>query len=107
MREMTVQEVNRYLKNNSTPPLLLDVRESWEYNICHLPNVRLIPVRNVASALADLDREQEIIVICHHGVRSRLIANFLEQQQGFKNVINMQGGMAAWSRDVDFSVATY
>lgn len=106
MRDMTVQEIYKYLQNNTTPPLLLDVRESWEYNICHLPNTRLVPTHNIINIINELDIEQEIIIICHHGVRSRHVARFLEQQ-GFKNIINMQGGMAAWSRDIDHKVATY
>lgn len=106
MRDMTVQEIHKYLQNNATPPLLLDVRESWEYNICHLPNTRLVPTRNIPNIIHELDIAQEIIVICHHGIRSRHVARFLEQQ-GFKNIINMQGGMAAWSRDIDHTVATY
>lgn len=106
MREMTVSEVAAYLQHNNTPPLLLDVREQWEYDICHIPTARLIPMRDVPNKLETLDITQEIIVICHHGIRSRYIARFL-QQQGFVNVINMQGGMAAWARDVDPKVATY
>lgn len=83
MREMTVQQVQNYLNSTSLQPLLLDVREPWEYTICSLPNSQLIPMRTIPIALKELDPQQEIIVICRHGNRSRMVAHFLEQQ-GFK-----------------------
>ncbi|KOR31296.1 sulfurtransferase [Achromatium sp. WMS2] len=106
MREMTVQEINAYLREADPFPMLLDVREPWEYGICHLPNTELIPMRTIPVELGKLDTTKEIIVICHHGVRSHHVARFLEQH-GFDNVVNMMGGMAAWARDIDPTMATY
>jgi len=106
MRDMTAREVNAYLERVQPRPLLLDVREPWEYGICHLQGVRLIPMRAIPTSLKGLDAAQETIVICHHGIRSRQVALFLEQQ-GFKNTINLRGGMAAWARDVDPNIPTY
>jgi rhodanese-related sulfurtransferase len=106
MRRLSVNEINAYLHQADQPPLLLDVREPWEYDICHLENSQLIPMRNIPAAIADLDLERETIVICHHGIRSRQVAMFLEHQ-GFSNVINMEGGMAAWTTHVDRNMPTY
>jgi rhodanese-related sulfurtransferase len=106
MREMNPQQVNHYLQNNTSPPLLLDVREPWEYNICHIKGAKLIPMKTIASKINQLNSEQEIIVICHHGVRSRMVGQFLEQQQ-FKQIINLSGGVNQWAKDVDINMPTY
>lgn len=106
MRDMTVREISAYLQHVQPRPFLLDVREPWEYGICRLQDSRLLPMRTIPTSLQELDPTQETIVICHHGIRSRQVALFLEQQ-GFKNIINMRGGMAAWARDVDPSMPTY
>jgi rhodanese-related sulfurtransferase len=106
MRDMTVREIKDYLAHAQPRPLLLDVREPWEYGICHLQDSRLIPMRTIPAFLQELDPAQELVVICHHGIRSRQVALFLEHQ-GFRKVINMQGGMAAWARDVDPGMPTY
>jgi rhodanese-related sulfurtransferase len=103
---MSVSELSAYLRQAGDPPLLLDVRESWEYGICHIPGSRLMPMQSIPAALKDLDPERETVIICHHGIRSRQVAMFLAHQ-GFSRVINMEGGVAAWARDVDPSMPTY
>jgi rhodanese-related sulfurtransferase len=106
MRDMTVREIHAYLNSSKPAPLLLDVREPWEHAICHLADSRLIPMRLIPSTLGELAQAREIVVICHHGVRSRQVALFLDRE-GLKNVINMAGGLAAWARDVDPNMPTY
>jgi rhodanese-related sulfurtransferase len=106
MREITPDDCKRYLEATPVKPLLLDVREHWEYNIVHLPESRLLPMRQIPAELDSLDEEQEIIVICHHGIRSRQVALFLASR-GFSNVINLRGGLDAWARDTDTSLPTY
>jgi rhodanese-related sulfurtransferase len=106
MRRLSVTEIKTHLEQAAQQPLLLDVREPWEFDICQLDNARLIPMRSIPDALADLDQERETIVICHHGIRSRQVAMFLEHQ-GFSNVINMEGGMAAWASYIDRDMPTY
>jgi rhodanese-related sulfurtransferase len=107
MRHFTPKELHAYLQHESaTPPLLLDVREAWEFELCQLPGAQLLPMRNIPSRVNELKRDQEIVVICHHGVRSLQVAYFLEHA-GFTEVINLSGGMAAWSRDIDPAMPTY
>jgi len=106
MRQMTVAELKAHLDGAEEKPLLLDVRESWEYRICRLEDTRLIPMRYIPNAIPELDPNRETVVICHHGIRSRQVALYLEHQ-GFSNVINMQGGVAAWAREVDPRMPTY
>lgn len=74
---------------------LLDVREPDEYAAGHIPGITLIPMGEVASRLAELPRDKEIIVTCRTGNRSSQIADLL-REQGFTNVHNMTGGIVAW-----------
>lgn len=87
-------------------PILLDVRESWEFQTCRIDGSRLIPMREIADRLHELDAEQEVVVICHHGVRSFQVSIFLDHS-GFRNVYNLQGGVDAWARDVDPNMPKY
>ena len=106
MRQMSATQLKTYLDKVEQAPLLLDVREPWEFQICAIDNSRLIPMGQIASAASGLNPEQETVVICHHGIRSRSVAHYLERI-GFTNVINLQGGVEAWARDVDPHMHTY
>ncbi len=85
---------------------LLDVREPNEYEYSHIANSILIPLNQIPNRLSELDPEQEIVVICHHGMRSQQAANYLAQS-GFKNISNLTGGIDAWSCNCDSSVRRY
>lgn len=104
MRQMTAGELHAYLQTQR--PALIDVREPWEFNYCHLPGSHSLPMREIPQAVAGLDPEQEIVLICHHGVRSLQVAYFLEHS-GFRKVINLRGGVAAWASEVDPSMPVY
>ncbi|MBT8117050.1 MAG: sulfurtransferase [Gammaproteobacteria bacterium] len=106
MREMTTGECRDYLAGATEKPVLLDVREPWEYRIVHLDDSVLIPMRQIPAAVDTLDRDRETIVICHHGVRSRQVALYLERL-GFTNVVNLKGGMDAWAKHTDTTLPTY
>jgi len=87
---------------------LLDVRESWELGVASVPadqQVVHIPMGEVAERLGELDRGQEIAVLCRSGRRSMEVAKFLHQN-GFR-AVNVAGGILAWSRDVDATIPTY
>jgi rhodanese-related sulfurtransferase len=87
-------------------PLLLDVREINEVEICQLPNSLHMAMNTVPTRLNELDPEAEIVCVCHHGARSMHVANFLKQH-GFDNVINLTGGIHAWATQVDQSMPIY
>ena len=87
-------------------PRLLDIREPWEFEVCRIPEAKLMPMRSVPARLTELDRDADTVVICHHGARSFQVALFLEQQ-GFSNILNLYGGVAAWAQQVDTSMPTY
>ena len=88
-------------------PLLLDVREKWEYDTAHLPDSLLMPMGEVPGrAHTELDPDQPVVVLCHHGARSLSVAMWL-RQQGFDQAQSLAGGIDAWSRTVDPSVPRY
>lgn len=106
MKQMLPRDLAARLRDSDEPPLLLDVREPWEFGICRIDGARSLPMRQIPAALGELDRDRELVVICHHGIRSQQVAMYLDHQ-GFRNVINLQGGVAAWARDVDPAMPTY
>ncbi|MBI5937978.1 MAG: sulfurtransferase [Betaproteobacteria bacterium] len=87
-------------------PVLLDVREPWEFELCRIDGSMLIPMGSVFNRIGELDPARETVVICHHGVRSYHIARLLELN-GFTDVINLTGGVDAWATQVDAAMATY
>ncbi len=105
MKTLLPRALSRYLQQGNRP-VLLDVREPQEYDICHIPDSVLIPMQQIPQRLNELNKEQEIVVICHHGMRSAQVGMFLEQN-GFKNIINLMGGVAAWAEDVDPKMPRY
>jgi rhodanese-related sulfurtransferase len=104
IRQMTPTELHAWLADSArTQPVLVDVREPWEFAICHLPGALLLPMAELLNRYETLDREAEIVVICHHGLRSLQAGRFLSQT-GFRKIFNLQGGLAAWSQTVDASL---
>ena len=87
--------------------VLLDVREPWEFETARINGAKLIPMGDVPSrAHQELDPEEPIVVLCHHGVRSMNVTVWL-RQQGFEKAQSMRGGIDAWSRCVDGKVPMY
>jgi len=106
MRHFSPLELKQHLETVAEPPLLLDVREPWEYQYCHIPQSKLIPMGQIMDEIETLQPEQETILICHHGIRSRQVAYYLEQQ-GFTQVINLEGGVERWAQQVDTTMKRY
>ena len=107
MKQIAPAELAAWLADAGRPaPLLLDVREPWEWDTARIEGARLIPMREVPARVGELDRECEVVAICHHGGRSQQVALFLEKN-GFSKVHNLAGGVDAWSRTVDPAVPLY
>ena len=87
-------------------PLILDVREPEEVAWAAFPDAIHIPMGEVPARLAELDPQRETIVVCHHGIRSAQVAGYLATR-GFVRVLNLTGGIDAWSLTVDSSVRRY
>ena len=107
MQQLNPTQLRAWLDDPSRDkPVLLDVREPWEYERARIDGSRLVPMREVPARVAEIDDDKEVVAICHHGGRSMQVAMFLERQ-GFRRVHNLMGGIDAWSRTVDPSVPTY
>lgn len=102
---LTVHEVKAKLDRREDF-VLLDVRERDEHELARIEGSTLIPMREVPSRLAELPQDKEIVVHCHHGGRALRIAEFL-RSKGYGRVRVMQGGIAAWSDEVDPDVPSY
>src|SRR3989440_1907818 len=87
-------------------PVLLDVREPYEYSLCHLESSTLIPVEELDTRLGELKRDSEIVVYCHVGIRSATAVRLI-RQAGFSNVRNLQGGIDEWVRQIDNKMPRY
>lgn len=104
--EITPEEVKMKL-DQGDKFTLLDVRELWEFETASIDGAKLIPMSDIpARANQELDPEDHIVVICHHGVRSMNVTAWL-RQQGFEKAQSMRGGIDTWSRIVDGKVPTY
>ena len=86
-------------------PVLLDVREPWEFELARIEGSKLVPMSQLEKRFTELDPAAETVVICHHGNRSAYVTQALERA-GFERVINLEGGLDAYSF-VDESVPTY
>lgn len=107
MQQLTVHQLADWLADTQRPqPVLLDVREPWEYELCHLPASQHLPMGSVPSRLQELDPDAAMVVLCHHGVRSMQVALYLERS-GFSSVHNLAGGIHAWSEVIDPTLPRY
>ena len=107
VQNLSVAELAAWLADPSREaPVLLDVREPWEFQTCRIPQSLLMPLREVPARMGELESAGEIVVICHHGTRSLRAALFL-QSQGHARVYNLAGGVDAWARSVDPAMPVY
>jgi rhodanese-related sulfurtransferase len=107
MRSISAPELAAWLADaGRDKPLLLDVREPWEYERARIAGAQLVPMREVPAHLDEIDPGRDVVAICHHGGRSAQVALFLERN-GYRKVLNLVGGVDAWSRTVDPAVPQY
>jgi rhodanese-related sulfurtransferase len=107
MTQITPPLLQQWLVDSGRkPPLLLDVREPWEYQTCHIDGSMLMPMNVIAARTPELDPGTETVVICHHGARSFQVAAFLERN-GFSRLYNLQGGVNAWAEQVEPGMPRY
>jgi rhodanese-related sulfurtransferase len=103
--QISPREVRDLLARNPEV-LFVDVREQWEYDAAHIEGSILIPMPEIPSNLARLERAEEIVLFCHHGIRSLDAAAWL-RTQGVEGARSMAGGIERWSNEIDPSVARY
>jgi rhodanese-related sulfurtransferase len=86
---------------------LVDVREEMEFDYCRIAGSLLIPLGEVPRRAAEIRAEGPVVLICHHGVRSAQALGYLQHRLGRENLLNLRGGIDAWSREVDAGVPLY
>ena len=102
--EITPQQLSARLQAESAPDIL-DVREPWEHALCALPGARLIPMEELQFRVDEVRPDREVVVYCHHGIRSAAVVQWL-RHQGIP-AVNLRGGIDAWTLAVDPSLRRY
>lgn len=103
--EITVRDTAALLQEGHAK--LIDVREPWEFATAKIEGSLLMPMGEVPSrAHQELDPDDRLLILCHHGARSLSVTNWL-RQQGFEAAQSVAGGIEAWSREIDPSVSRY
>jgi len=109
MEQIYPAQVAEWASQQAQRPILLDVREAWELQTASAKPEALdlvhIPMQSIPARLDELDKTRPIACLCHHGGRSMQVASFLSQH-GFQ-VVNVAGGIHAWSAQVDPSIPVY
>ncbi|KAF0113626.1 MAG: thiosulfate sulfurtransferase [Rhodospirillaceae bacterium] len=100
-----VEDLDRHLRE-SKPPVVLDVREPWEITICALAGSVFIPMGQIQRRTRDIPRDETVVVVCHHGIRSHHVVGWL-RRLGYTNAVNLRGGIDAWARRIDPKMAIY
>ncbi len=107
IRELSAVDLAAWRADELRPaPLLVDVREPWEWQIARIPGARLIPLGQLSSEIGSLDPARDTVIYCKSGVRSMHAACELEEA-GFRKLANLTGGILRWSQDVDPAVQRY
>ena len=94
------------LRDNNKDAVFLDVREHSELAICRIEGALHIPMGEVPERHEAIPRDAPLIVLCHHGMRSLNVVQYLETK-GFQNAINLTGGIHSWAVDVDPEMKQY
>jgi rhodanese-related sulfurtransferase len=105
IEDLAPAEVAERLASDS-PPLLVDVRESWERDTAAIADSVHIPLGDLPTRVGELSEDASLVLYCHHGARSFQAGMWLAQQ-GHGSVANLTGGIDAWSRDIDDSIPRY
>lgn len=106
IKQLTPRDLKTWLEQPGEKPLILDVREAWERRLCALPEAVHIPMNQIPDRLTELEAERDVVILCHHGMRSQQVALYLERL-GFSRLHNLRGGIDAWAKDVDPGMAKY
>src|SRR6476659_752484 len=104
--EVTVQDMQRAMKDPKLGIKIIDVREPDEYEIAHIKDIPLFPMSTLEQRFTELDPNQQYYIHCKSGVRSLRALQFL-REQGFKYLKSVKGGISAWADEIDHSVPKY
>ena len=107
IRQIAPAELAAWRADAARPaPVLVDVRESWEFSRCRIDGALSIPLAQLPARRAELPDDRDLVMVCHHGSRSQHAAMWLEQN-GFASLHNLRGGVEAWALEVDNAMPRY
>ena len=104
IQDLPPKEFKNYLIDSKVT--LVDVREQWEFDICQINGAILMPMGEIANTYVNLNKDSKIALYCHSGIRSMHVADFL-LSQGFQSLANLQGGIEAWTKEIDTTLERY
>lgn len=105
MESLSVIQLKKELDTNPQT-VLLDVRDKWEYDLCHIDGSINICLSEIAEKKDILEKEPRTVILCHHGMRSVIAAEYLISE-GFERIVNLEGGIDAWASTIDKSMTRY
>lgn len=94
------------LRASGSAPVVLDVREPWEVELCSIDGSLHIPMGELPERIAEIPTDQPVVLVCHHGLRSGHATAWL-RARGFDKAINLAGGIDAWARRIDPTMKVY
>ena len=98
-KSISAKELNELI--NSTEKIqIIDVREHFEWDICHIEGALNIPMNLIIESIDKISKDITTVVMCHHGIRSMNVIHYLESI-GYKNLINLEGGIHAWATKIN------
>ena len=104
-KSISAKELNELI-NSAEKIQIIDVREHFEWDICHIEGALNIPMNLIVESIDEISKDITTVIMCHHGIRSMNVIHYLESI-GYKNLINLEGGIHTWATDVDKSMSTY
>ncbi|NJD26112.1 MAG: sulfurtransferase [Betaproteobacteria bacterium] len=107
MQQISARQLANWLSDRERPkPILVDVREPWEFDLCHIPGSLPMPMNAVPARHPELPQDCDVVVICHHGGRSMQVAMYL-QRAGYSRLYNLASGVEGWATEVDPAMRRY
>jgi rhodanese-related sulfurtransferase len=106
MQSIAPEQLKSRLDDAGAAPRLIDIREPWEYDICRIEGSENIAMADLVTRLAVLEPGRDTVIICHHGMRSHQVAEYLSSL-GHDGIMNLEGGLDAWARTVDPDMPQY
>ena len=105
MESLNVIQLKKELETDPQT-VLLDVRDKWEYDLCHIDNSVNISLSDITERKDELDKQPRTVILCHHGMRSTIAGEYLISE-GFEQIVNLEGGIDAWASTIDQSMTRY
>ena len=106
MNSISVTDLSEKMRSDESPHLL-DIREPYEREICHISGSDFLPMKKAAANPSEIPKNKTTVIYCHHGIRSYILIKHLQEKYGFENLVNLDGGINQWALQVDGDMPRY